>query len=85
VRRLPVGVARCEGRSAVPLDLGPGNAAASELTVWRPREVGFDILVVPEMAWTTVTAYCRSPNASLTRGEVVVALARSAECRIQLD
>ncbi len=52
----PVAVARREGRSSVSLDLGPGYAAASELTVWRPREVGFEVSAVPEVAWTTATA-----------------------------
>lgn len=52
----PVAVARREGRSALSLDLGPGYGAASELTVWRPREVGFEVSTVPEVSWTTATA-----------------------------
>lgn len=52
----PVAVARREGRSSLSVDLGPGYGSASELTVWRPREVGFEVSTVPEVSWTTATA-----------------------------
>jgi hypothetical protein len=52
----PVAVVRREGRSTLTVDLGPGYGAASELTVWRPRESGFEVSAVPEVSWTTATA-----------------------------
>jgi hypothetical protein len=66
---------------------------------WAPLPHDGRFVDAPSQSWassglTTVNAYCRalestgrtvSPNASLTRGEVVVALARAAECRIRLD
>lgn len=61
---LPVGVARREGRSAVSIDLGPGYAAAGEVTVWRPREVGFDVSVVPEVAWSAATGLDKTETAA---------------------
>jgi hypothetical protein len=75
------------------------NSASREAAGWAPvpHDGRFDD--APTQSWassglTTAHAYCRTvestgrnvgPGVAVTRGEVVVALARAVECRVRLD
>jgi hypothetical protein len=66
---------------------------------WAPLPHDGRFSDAPTQSWassglTTAHAYCRAvevngravgPGVAVTRGEVVVALARAAECRVRLD